>query len=50
LDATSSAATNTLPLRLVGFVNGPDAAIADAKTDCIVRWNVGHAYRNTTGI
>jgi len=50
LDASTTAATATLPLRLVDFVDGPDSAIGDAFTDCIVKWNAGHQYGNTTGV
>lgn len=50
LDASSVATTNTLPLRLVDFVEGPLSAVGDAFTDCIVKWNAGHQYDNTTGI
>ena len=50
LDASTVATTNTLPMRLVDFWNGPESSIGDAYTDCIVKWNVGHQYLNTTGI
>jgi hypothetical protein len=39
LDVATKAATATLPLRIVGFVEGPDSAIGDAKTDVLVKWN-----------
>lgn len=52
--------TATLPLRIVGFVNGPDSAVGDAFTDILVKWNApnvtsqvvagGHSYLNPTGI
>jgi len=50
LDASTVATTNTLPLRLIDFWTSPDSAVGDAFTDCIVKWNAGHAYGNTTGI
>ena len=50
LDASTSATTNTLQMRLIDFWNGPESSIGDAFTDCIVKWNVGHQYLNTTGI
>ena len=50
LDASTSATTNTLPMRLIDFWNGPESSIGDAFTDCIVKGNVGHQYLNTTGI
>jgi hypothetical protein len=31
--------TATLPLRIVGFVDGPDSAVGDAYTDVLVKWN-----------
>lgn len=50
LAIASIATTNTLPLRIVDFVNGPESAIGDAFTDVIVKWNAGHVYDNTTGV
>jgi hypothetical protein len=51
LQASSVATTNTLPLRIVGFVNGPDSAVGDSYTDCLVIWNAGmHQYENATGV
>lgn len=50
LDADTADTTNTLPVRIVGFVDGPTSAVGDAFTDVLVRWNVGHAYRNIEGI
>ena len=50
LDASTVATTNTLPLRLIDFWNGPESSIGDAYTDCIVKWNAGHQYANTTGV
>ena len=56
----SPAATATLPLRIVGFVDGPDSAVGDAATDILVKWNApnvtgqtingGHAYFNPLGV
>lgn len=31
--------TATLPLRIVGFVDGPDSSVGDAFTDLLVKWN-----------
>ena len=50
VDGSTAATTNTLPLRLIDFVDGPDSAIGDAFTDVIVKFNVGHQYINTTGV
>jgi hypothetical protein len=60
-DATSVNTTATLPLRIVGFVDGPDSAVGDAYTDILVKWNApsvnvsgvligGHAYNQSTGV
>lgn len=47
--AASAAATATLPIRVVDFVNAPGSAIGDAKTDLIVRINT-HFHRTATGV
>lgn len=39
-DASSIATTATLPLRIVGFVDGPESAVGDAYTDLLVKWNM----------
>ena len=64
-DVAGIAVTASLPLRIVGFVNGPDSAVGDAFTDILVKWNMpyassnnstttvvtgGHSYMNPTGI
>jgi hypothetical protein len=64
-DVAGIAVTASLPLRIVGFVNGPDSAVGDAYTDILVKWNMpyassnnstttvvtgGHSYMNPTGI
>lgn len=59
-DVAGIAVTAALPLRIVGFVNGPDSAVGDAYTDILVKWNApnvtgsvvagGHSYLNPTGI
>ena len=50
VDQSTSNTTNTLPLRIVDYVDGPDSAGGDAYTDVIMKFNVGHQYVNTTGI
>tara|TARA_R100000908_G_C3753396_1_gene147787 strand:- start:183 stop:761 length:579 start_codon:yes stop_codon:yes gene_type:complete len=50
VDGSTAATTNTLPLRVIDFVDGPTSTIGDAFTDVIVKFNVGHQYVNTTGI
>lgn len=57
--ASSVNTTATLPLRIVGFVDGPDSAVNDAFTDLLVKWNMpstngsaiigGHSYMNPLG-
>lgn len=50
VDGSSIATTNTLPLRIIDFVDGPNSAVGDTYTDVIVKFNVGHQYSNTTGV
>jgi hypothetical protein len=46
----SFATTNTLPVRVIGFVEGPGSAVGDAFTDCLIIWNFGmHHYMQATG-
>jgi hypothetical protein len=56
VNAGSAAATNTLPLRIIDFVDGPDSAVGDSFTDVIVKFNAAssgsastHQYLNATG-
>ena len=50
VDYSTVATTNTLPLRIIDFVDGPTSTVGDSFTDVIVKFNVGHIYENTTGI
>ena len=50
VDGSTAATTNTLPLKIIDFVDGPDSAIGDSFTDVLVMFNVGHQLLNTTGI
>jgi len=50
VDISTVATTNTLPLKIVDFVDGPDSAVGDSFTDVLVMFNVGHQLLNTTGI
>jgi hypothetical protein len=51
LDASSINTTNTFPLRIVDFVDGPNSAVGDLFTDCIVTWLPGsHAYDTALGV
>lgn len=54
--STAPTTTNTLPLRIIDFVDGPDSAVGDAFTDVIVKFNAAssgaastHQYLNATG-
>ena len=49
-DASTVATTNTFPIRLVDFVDGPKSSVGDTYTDGIYRFNAGHQLTNTTGI
>ena len=50
IDGSTANTTNTLPLKIIDFVEGPDSEIGDAKTDVLVMFNVGHQLLNATGI
>tara|TARA_R100000005_G_C4984421_1_gene193168 strand:+ start:775 stop:1362 length:588 start_codon:yes stop_codon:yes gene_type:complete len=50
VDGSTAATTNTLPLKIIDFVDGPDSEIGDSYTDVLVMFNVGHQLLNTTGI
>ena len=51
LDASSIATTNSLPLRVVDFVDGPKSSVGDAFTDCIVTYlPLSHAYETKLGV
>ena len=50
IDGSTAATTNTLPLKIIDFVDGPDSEIGDSFTDVLVMFNVGHQLLNTTGI
>lgn len=45
---TSAATTATLPLRIVGFVDGPDSTVGDAYTDILVKWNMPAAVSSNS--
>ena len=50
VDISTVATTNTLPLKIIDFVDGPDSAVGDAYTDVLVMFNAGHQLLNATGI
>lgn len=47
-DVASAAVTATLPLRIVGFVDGPESAVGDAYTDLLVKWNMPAAVSSNS--
>jgi len=48
--AASINTTNTLAVKIIGFVDSVYSTAGDAYTDCLVVWNQGvHAYQNATG-
>jgi len=50
LDGSAVASTNTLAVKIIGFVESVYSTPGDAYTDCLVIWNQGvHAYANATG-
>ena len=49
-DASTVATTNTLPIRIVDFYDGPSSSVGDSFTDGIFRFNAGHQLTNVTGI
>ena len=49
-DGSNVATTNTFPVKVVDFVDGPTSSVGDTYTDVIVKFNVGHQLTNTTGI
>ena len=51
LDGGSIATTNTLPLRVIEFVEGPNSTVGDAFTDCLVTYlPLSHAYETKLGV
>tara|TARA_B100000287_G_scaffold177936_1_gene168018 strand:+ start:7415 stop:8002 length:588 start_codon:yes stop_codon:yes gene_type:complete len=51
LDGGSVATTNTLPLRVLEFVEGPTSTVGDAFTDCLVTYlPLSHAYETKLGV
>jgi len=48
---STTAATGTLPFRIVDFVDSPTSTVGDAFTDVLIKFNAGiHSYNNPTGI
>ena len=51
VDADTIATTNTLPLRIIDFVDGPFSAVGDTYTDVIVTYvPTSHAYVTLLGV
>jgi hypothetical protein len=50
VDGSTIATTNTLPVKIIEFVDGPDSSVGDSFTDVIVIFNAGHQLTNTTGV
>lgn len=50
-DFSTAATTNTLPFKIIGFVEGGGNTVGDAFTEILVKWNFGmHHYDSATGI
>jgi len=50
LDGSAINTTNTLAVKIIGFVESVYSTPGDAFTDCLCIWNQGvHAYQNATG-
>ena len=51
LDGGSIATTNSLPLRVLEFVEGPSSTVGDAFTDCLETYlPLSHAYETKLGV
>ena len=51
LDGGPIATTNSLPLRVLEFVDGPTSAVGDTYTDCLVTYlPLSHAYETKLGV
>jgi hypothetical protein len=60
IDSDTIATTKTLPVRILGFVDGPNSSVGDTYTDVLCKFNSGgdatgdscasHQYQDTTGI
>ena len=48
---SSTAQAGTAAFRIVGFVDSTTSTVGDAKTDLLVKFNIGqHSYTNATGV
>ena len=51
VDASTIATTNTLPMRIVEFVDGPSSTVGDSYTDVLVTYlPLSHAYETALGV
>ena len=51
VDASTIATTNTLPMRIVEFVDGPSSTVGDTYTDVLVTYlPLSHAYETALGV
>ena len=60
IDADTIATTKTLPVRIIGFIDGPNSSVGDTYTDVLCKFNSGgdatgdscasHQHQDTTGI
>lgn len=50
LDASSVATTNTFPIRVLGFVDGPTAGLGQAFPEVVCAWNAGHQILTALGV
>lgn len=48
---STTAATETLPFRIVDFVDSPTSTVGDEFTDVLIKFNAGiHSYNNPLGV
>ena len=51
VDASTIATTNSLPMRIVEFVEGPSSTVGDSYTDVLVTYlPLSHAYETALGV
>jgi len=51
VDASTIATTNSLPMRIVEFVDGPSSTVGDTYTDVLVTYlPLSHAYETALGV
>jgi len=50
IDISNAATTNTLPLKIIDFVDGPNDALNENFPEVLVMFNVGHQLLNPLGL